>query len=188
MSSSESVSSVRGPYKSSIPGRVRIENHDFGREGTEYQEIDSKDRGGEYRPSKCANIGTTHDLGGGYNVGWVAAGEWAEYTVGVKKGTYDVEFRLSSPYESRQLSLSLDGNTLGAVTDPDTGGWQDWATVTLSGVLISGGSSQILRIDADDGNYNINWVQFKDHVDQTSIPIPEDDYGDQEYIEFTNGG
>ena len=47
--------------------------------------------GGAYRPTDV-DIETTADTGGGYNLGWVAAGEWLKYTVNVTAaGNYNLE-------------------------------------------------------------------------------------------------
>jgi len=46
----------------------------------------------------------------------------------------------------------------GAVNVPDTGGWQDWATVTASVTLPAG--RQTLTVDQDNGGWNLYYLSF----------------------------
>ena len=44
------------------------------------------------------DLEATTDTGGGYDLGWTAAGQWFKYTVNVATaGTYTVGLRLASP-------------------------------------------------------------------------------------------
>ena len=62
-----------------------------------YQDGGAGNNGGVYRPAENVDIESTTDTGGGFNVGWVAATEWLEYTVNVQTaGTYTLESRVAS--------------------------------------------------------------------------------------------
>ena len=53
----------------------------------------------------------TSDAGGGYNVGWVSAGEWLNYTVKVATaGLYTIEFRVASPGAGGTFHLEVNGS------------------------------------------------------------------------------
>ena len=78
-----------------------------------------------------------------------ATGQWFKYTVNVATaGTYTVSFRVASPNgvtDALHIANSAGTNLSGAITVPDTGGWQTWATVTATVTLPAG------RADADPG-------------------------------------
>ena len=52
------------------------------------------------------------DEGAGYNLGWVTAGEWVEYTVDVENsGVYDLVVRAASE-NANTLSMTVDGKEI----------------------------------------------------------------------------
>ena len=65
-----------------VPGSIQAEDFDIGGEGVAYHDTDAVNSGGVYR-STGVDVQATGDSGGGYNVGWVKAGEWLTYTVNV---------------------------------------------------------------------------------------------------------
>lgn len=102
---------------------------------------------------------TTSDTGGGLNVGWIHVGDWLDYSVNVQTaGTYTVEYRVASNAATGQLQLQSGGTTLAATSVPNTGGWQNWQTVTASVTLNAG--PQTLRVYASGYDFNINWINF----------------------------
>ena len=104
---------------------------------------------------------TTADTGGGLNVGWIDAGDWMVYTVTVPTaGTYTIQYRVSSPNSTGQIRLEQNSGTkvLGTVAVPNTGGWQNWTTVTNTITLAAG--QQDIAIGVPTGGYNINWWSF----------------------------
>ncbi|MNO23186.1 Chitinase A1 precursor [compost metagenome] len=101
----------------------------------------------------------TSDTGGGLNVGWIHAGDWLDYNVNVlNAGTYTVEYRVASNAGTGAIQLQSDGTTLATTVVPNTGGWQNWQTVTASVTLNTG--SQTLRVYASGYDFNINWIGF----------------------------
>ncbi|MGG6310558.1 carbohydrate-binding protein [Paenibacillus macerans] len=102
---------------------------------------------------------TTSDTGGGLNVGWIHAGDWLDYNVNVQNaGTYTVEYRVASNSGTGGLQLQSGGTTLAATAVPNTGGWQNWQTVTANVTLSAG--QQTLRVYASGYDFNINWINF----------------------------
>ncbi|WP_239615530.1 discoidin domain-containing protein [Cohnella mopanensis] len=102
---------------------------------------------------------TTSDSGGGLNVGWIHVGDWMDYNVNVQTaGTYTVEYRVASNGSTGQLQLQSGTTTLATTTVPNTGGWQNWQTVTASVTLAAG--QQTLRVFASGYDFNINWMNF----------------------------
>lgn len=126
------------PSGKSIPGRIEAENFD-----------------------SMSGIQTesTSDAGGGQNVGWIDNGDWMDYNVNVTTtGTYTVNFRVSSPYAGQQFLLKSGSTTLLTITIPQTGGWQNWVSVSANLPLTAG--AQTLRVYSLTSGWNFNWMDF----------------------------
>ncbi|WP_229505108.1 carbohydrate-binding protein [Massilia mucilaginosa] len=102
---------------------------------------------------------TSSDAGGGFNVSNVDNNDWMSYPVNVPKaGWYNLQFRVATIYNGGQFALSKNGADLATVNVPNTGGWQNWQTVTASAYLEAG--QQDLAIYARVGGWNMNWWQM----------------------------
>jgi len=115
------------PYKgtpSVIPGTIQAEDFDIGGEGVAYHDLDAGNNGGRYRPSESVDIQTTTDTGGGYNVGWMEAGEWLQYTVNVATtGTYDLDVRVAANGNGGTFHIEFNGvDKTGSMVIPNTAG------------------------------------------------------------------
>src|SRR5258706_1061323 len=86
-----------GPFSGSpamIPGTIEAEDFDNGSEGVAYHDTTSGNTGGQYRTT---NVDIEAASEGGYDVGWIASGEWLNYTVNVASaGSYYVQIRVAS--------------------------------------------------------------------------------------------
>src|SRR5258708_11192869 len=72
-----------------IPGKIPAAQFDNGGEGVAYHDSDPANDGGQYR-NTGVDIETCTE--GGYDVGWIGAGEWDNYTVNVASaGSYDIQ-------------------------------------------------------------------------------------------------
>jgi serine protease len=114
-----------------VPGRIEAENFDNGVSGSAYFDRTSGNSGGQYRDTDV-DIAEAADLDGGYTVGWTAAGEWLNYTLAVDaSGQYAVDARVASSGLGGLFHLEVNGvNRTGPIRIPDTGGWQQWQTIT----------------------------------------------------------
>ena len=102
---------------------------------------------------------TTTDAGGGFNAGSTDDNDWMSYPINIPAtGNYTLQVRVASPYSGGILVLSRNGSDLGTITVPNTGGWQNWQTVTTSVYLTAG--QQDLAIFVRKGGWNINWWQL----------------------------
>jgi hypothetical protein len=102
---------------------------------------------------------TTSDTGGGFDVGYIDTNDWMSYPINVPTtGAYTVQFRVASANSGGQLVLSKNATDLGVVTVPNTGGWQNWTTVSMTVQLTAG--QQDLAIFARTGGWNVNWWQL----------------------------
>lgn len=107
---------------------------------------------------------STTDVGGGENVGWTDAGDWMTYSVGLPttySGTYRVTYRVASNMGGGEIQLENAGNgtVYGSVNVSNTGGWQSWTnvshTVNIDPLTTS------LRVKANAGAWNLNWLEIK---------------------------
>ncbi len=108
---------------------------------------------------KGIRMETTTDTGGGFNAGSTDDNDWMSYPINIPtSGNYTLQVRVASPYAGGQLVLSKNGADVGVVTVPNTGGWQNWQTVSITVNLQAG--QQDLSIFVRKGGWNINWWQL----------------------------
>lgn len=120
-----------------LPGRVEAESFDV-----------------------ASAVGTeaTADADGGLNVSNIDDGDWLDYAVSVAEGgRFTFNFRVANAYGNGNIRIkNSHGTTLGEVPSiPQTGGWQNWTTVSATVELPAG--EQILRLYSERGTYNLNW-------------------------------
>lgn len=147
-----------GATRISLPGRIQAEDYRTGGEGAGYHDLTAGNSGGQFR-SDNVDIETTADAGGGYNVGWIDAGEWLAYDVKVtQSGTYNLALRMASAVPgTKTAAVSVDGRRVASFSTTDASGWQSWKSVTVNRVKLSAGS-HVLRIDMSTGGINVNWL------------------------------
>lgn len=160
-----------------IPGTIQAGNYDYF-EGGKGQDISYFDTGvgnngaefGNFRVDE--NVDAVSDAEG-KTVGWIEAGEWLEYTVTVfESGYYDMDFRYATNNSSGgPFSLELDGQQIASnITVSSTGGWDEWATKSVSGIpLIEG--EHILRVVINQGGFNLGNMIFSKNSDLDYTPL-----------------
>jgi hypothetical protein len=147
----------------SLPGTIEAENFDTGGQGLAFNELTSTNQGGQYRNEAVDLEASTN---GGYNVGWIQAGEWLEYTVNVTAaGTYSLQASVAAISAGNTFRAELDGVVLGTFSVPNTGGWQNWQTVSLSNISLGTGI-KVLRLVFVSGNHNIDKLTVGAAVNQ----------------------
>ena len=144
----------------SIPGVIEAEQFDSGGEGAAYHDTSAGNSGGAFRTGDV-DIEATAD---GYDVGWVAAGEWLRYSVNITSaGTYTANVRVASLGRGGAFHIEVGGtNVSGAITVPDTGGWQNWQTVSANVQLPVGAQTLRLVMDTNGASAvgNFDRMQF----------------------------
>ena len=152
-----------------LPGTIEAENYNLGGQNVGYHTALSTNPGGTYRHDGVG-IQATTDTGGGYNVGWMYAGNWLNYTVNVPfAGTETLKVRVASTLGGGTFRFFSDNTAItGEIQMPSTGGWQKWTTVTVNNVSLSAGTHVIgLSMDKAVTNGaaigNFNWFQFLDN-------------------------
>ena len=156
------VTATQGPYSgtaAAIPGVIQAENYDVGGEGLAWHDTTAGNAFGVYRPDDM-DVGQIS--GGGYHIGGVVAGEWAEYTVDVATTRqYTATVRVASDYAGpNTFHLELNGvDVSGVQAVAPTGGWSSYITKTFS-VSMTAGTRKTLRVAFDGGAFNLDSIQF----------------------------
>jgi len=138
-----------------LPGQIDAEKFDNGGEGVAYHDTTSGNSGGQFRNT---DVDIEAASEGGFDVGWAAAGEWLNYTVNVAgAGTYTVNLRVASPSgASMHVGFNTASDIWKVVSVPNTGGWQNWTTVSFTATL--GAGTQQMTILFDTGGMNLRNV------------------------------
>lgn len=142
-----------------VPGRVEAEDFDLGGEGVAYHDNSDNNAGNQYRTAE--NVDIENCAEGGYNIAYVASGEWLEYTLNVMQtGIYTISLRVATPNSDRAAHLEIDSTDIsGSIAIPNTGGYQNWQTVTIPNIYLEEGI-RILRLVMEASNFNVNYIQF----------------------------
>lgn len=105
---------------------------------------------------------STTDTGGGLNVGYADTGDWMAYfNINFPtSGNYVIEYRVASAVSGAKLSSDLNAGSiqLGAVNVPNTGGWQNWQTVSQT-VNVNAGTYNF-GIYIQNSGVNLNWFRI----------------------------
>jgi hypothetical protein len=141
------------PYKGSLFATnqvIQAEDFDNGGEGVAFHDLDSINIGGSaYRGNSGVDI---QDMNGGKFVGFTCSAEFLEYTINVAAaGTYDFAARVASFKPGGTFHVEVDGvNVTGTMTVPNTGGWQNWQTITKTTRSLPAGKHTVrIKMDAD---------------------------------------
>ncbi|MCR6637551.1 MAG: carbohydrate-binding protein [Sporocytophaga sp.] len=160
------VNPPQGPYNGAvhaIPGTIQLEHFDVGGNGTAYMDSSpGSETGVAFRSDEDVDIEECTDTGGGYNIGWTAAGEWLEYSVDVKTaGVYDLALRVACNGTGRTVSVAMDDAAIANnIAIPNTTGWQTWQTVLVKDINLTPGK-KIMRVTIGATDYvNLNYVTF----------------------------
>lgn len=128
-----------------------------------YHQIPGKIEVEDFVENNGFEFETCTDIGGGQNAGYTDVGDYLDFLVNVQEsGLYQVSYRVAAESQTGSLSLqSVNGaivQTLNSIVVPNTGGWQNWETVTGEVILAEG--QQRIRLRANSALYNINWIDF----------------------------
>jgi len=159
-----------GPFGSApalIPGIIQAEDFDRGGEGVAYHDVSyvgMHNRNPEPYRITGVDLEVCNDEGGGMHVGHVQPGEWLTYTVDVKEaGAYDLGLRVST-IGPAALYVEVDcKDVTGPFELPNTGGWDNWETLTKRRVHLEAGK-RVIRVvfDRSDTGFvcNFNWLRL----------------------------
>jgi len=140
----------------SIPGYVECEDFDIGGEGLTYHDIDIVNKGGSSYRNDGVDI---EDSGSTINIGYVAAGEWLEYTIDVQQsGTYSISALVAAVSAGGKFSLRLNKRTT-TFTTVATGDWNTFSVLTNTLRLDTG--VQVMRLTIlNTPEFNLDYISF----------------------------
>jgi YVTN family beta-propeller protein len=129
-----------------VPGRVEAEDYDVGGQGRGYLDTTAGNEQG-YDVYRADDVDITTSGEGGYLVGWLAAGEWLNYTMAVPTaGLYTIQVRVGTPLPGRTFHIEVDEvDVSGPLTVPETADWDQYGTVSIADIPMRAGT-QVLRI------------------------------------------
>jgi endo-1,3(4)-beta-glucanase len=163
-----------------IPGIIEAGKYDRfeggSGQGIAYHDT-SPGNAGTFRTDE--SVDATVQAGEGAVVGWTAAGEWLEYTVGIpQSGVYAMSFRYASGnnQERGPVRFLLSGNPVtGDIALPATAGWNSYASAAVPEVELIAGT-RILRVEFVGGEVNIGRMEFT-YVRELPADRPRADAG-----------
>lgn len=167
------------PFTTDRRSRLEAEDYDFGGEGVAYHDTTPENEPGQYR-NDGVDIEVTQDEGGGYDIGWVRAGEWLEYSFrSGSSGAHTFFIRHASLGPGGTVHIEQDGRDLtGPIALPDTGGWQNWQTTRnwkRASIPIGPITIRLAfdRPGPEDWLANINYIDVRSGPDRlVGPPIP----------------
>ena len=149
--------------------RIEAEDYNAGANGVAYLDTSGGNFGNAYR-NDHVDIETTGDVDGGFNVGWIQAGEFLTYNVDLAEaGSYDIVLRVATPSNGQSLDVTIGGQTVTANFD-FTGGWQNYQDVVVSNVNLGAGSQE-LRLDMKSSSFNLNYIEL---VPQNTVVVVDE--------------
>jgi len=100
----------------------------------------------------------TSDVDGFLNIGWTDVNDWAEYKISVEKsGTYNLNARIAGTGQGAMQFL-VDNQIKTTIITSNTGGWQNWKTLSKAIELETG--DHILKMLVKASGFNINWIEI----------------------------
>lgn len=147
-----------------LPGTIEPGNYDFyiGGKGQNIAYFDATSNNeGNYRTDEAVDAFLTPNEGA--TIGYIASGEWMEYTVNVAQaGFYSIAIRYACGNSAGggPFHFQSDGKVIsGPITVTSTNGWNNWATKTVTGLPLTPGE-QVLRIAFSSGELNLGKITF----------------------------
>lgn len=160
-----------------IPGIVYAVDYDLGANGYAYSDTDTANyrtttgkysawnSGYAYRNDGVDIEACSDAVSNGYNVGWLAKGEWMLYTVDISdNASYSIDIRYAAASVAGKLHFELDDVNISSVVSlPASGGWTSWSTKTIDKVILKKGRHQ-LKLYVDSDGFNLNYLKLHSPV------------------------
>jgi endoglucanase len=155
------------PFRKHIVGKgqtiIQAVDFDMGRQRIAYYDTDSAryqytpgvntegNRGHVYR-NDGVDIQKTPE---GYAVYNIADTEWMHYTIEVKEsGNYQLSFIITAEKEGSKIEVTINGETISAISVPATGGIEKWKSTKPEIVALKKGNNTI-KVTAFTGGFNL---------------------------------
>lgn len=140
-----------------VPARIEAEHYDKGGQGIAYKDVDANNIGLAFRPDEGVDLEGAND--GGFDVYWIVAGEWIEYTFNVDEaGNYDFIPYVATVPGFGNFKLLIDNENISGVREVrNTGGWQFWKPIPIENVYLEAGT-HIMRYEFDSATDKTGWL------------------------------
>jgi len=130
------------------------------------------------------------DTDGGENVGTIRNGNWLMFSSIDFTGMHSVDMRLASIYAGGIIEIRLGATTgtlISTIDMPNTGGWQDWETVSAAIDSVEGVYDVYLVFETSNSYVgNINWLQFSSAVIEDPASIESAEITSDNFILYPN--
>lgn len=149
-SSSQRAYDTTAPVVGSSPVTIPAWKFDVGGQGIAYNDVDATDRGGSLGRNTTVDV-----IGDNGAIGWIANGEWVEYTLNVASaGRYELTFTASSDGGGGTIGTTLfQGSSVrngGSTSVFDTGSFLNFMPTTPIDLDLQAGV-QTLRLNFSGG-------------------------------------
>ncbi len=176
-----------GGIPRTIPGQISSIDFDEGGEGIAYHDETPNDK--DFYRNESVDI----EHGEAYAVMFNMR-EWLEYTVNVAAGTYDMSIRLGAKTIGGQIRAFLEDSLIATFNIPSSAGSRFGALQThaVKDIVLSGGSSKVLRLESVNGDFLFEWIKFQ----PAGMVKPQTPFGEIPWtvpgriwaFDFDNGG
>lgn len=127
-------------------------------DSTQFFEIPGRIEAEEYYLQKGVFGEITNDVDGFMNIGYTENGDWLKYRVLVtESGNYAFTCRYAGT-ASGKFDVYLDSEKKASINTSNTGGWQNWKSLSVNVQLDAG--EHILKLAMMSNGFNINWIRF----------------------------
>jgi hypothetical protein len=76
----------------------------------------------------------------------------------------DIQLRTACWESGNKFNIKLNNEKLATVYLDSVGSYQDWQVITIEDIAIPAGENQVLRIELLGGNFNLDWINFVEHM------------------------
>ncbi len=142
------------PYPAShvVPGRIESEDYDTGG----FSDTTVANEGGAYRQDAV----DIERGGSNYNVGWIRAGEYLEYSADTSyQNNYNIGFRVANPGPAKTVTVRVNGAAK-TLQIPSTGSFATWKTVTLWAGWLHMGRNTVRVETGTASSFNLDYMDF----------------------------
>jgi VCBS repeat-containing protein len=162
---SEKHSLPYGGTAPTLPGKIQAENFDTGGEGVAYHDLTLTNTNGVYRATESVDIDPAGE-DNAYQIVQTEADEWLNYTIHVDQGgEFELQLRAANNATGGSVYFEIDGvKATGNLPIPDTGGAENFQTLSFPNLTLSAGShvlTLVIATSATNGSAGgIDWFVF----------------------------
>ena len=158
-----------------LPGKVFAAEYDLGQNGYAYFDKDvvnydgtkftKWNKGGAMRNDGVDIQSCNDKITNGFHVGFIEDNEWLQYTFDLDSDKeFDVDIRYSNTKTGGKLYLADEkGKVSKTIEIPLSKGSKVWKMITLKNVILKRGINKI-RVHFEKGNFDLNYLEFKNPV------------------------